>query len=170
MNDLNVFNNNFLPWCYPANWIKNIRVFFRQFKWAYQRITRGYSDIDWYDMDTHLTMLISQMLRTMADEGMGYPGNEEFPTYDSWKDYLYKIIYYLNYSIQDSMPNEYEDAWLKTWENRPINEWLNKEQSPEDKEVTNKYLDKELENDNKKYAAAQKALKMLAHVWGNLWD
>lgn len=35
MNDLNVFKQLYCPWKYPSNWIKNITLFFRQFKWAY---------------------------------------------------------------------------------------------------------------------------------------
>ena len=170
MNDLNVFNNKPLPWCYPRNWIKNIRVFFRQFKWAYQRITRGYADIDWWDMDVHISRLLVQMLRKLADEGMGYPGNEEFPTPESWKDYLYKIIYYLNYSMQDNLPNPYEDVWIKTWEGKSFKEQFSGKSSPEEKEITDKYLDVELANDQKKIEARKKAWAMLDPIFERLWD
>ena len=160
MNELNVFNNIWLPWKYPPNWIRNARMFFRQVKWAYQRITRGYSDPDWWDMDTHLSKLIAQMLRKLAKDGMGYPGNEEFPTYESWENYLNEIANLLEYSNSD-LPNEYEDAWLKTF---------NDEKSPEEKEITNKYLDKELDNDNKKIEARKKAWAMLDPIFESLWD
>lgn len=170
MNELNVFNNMWLPWKYPNNWIRNARMFFRQFKWAYQRVTRGYSDPDWYDADVYISRLFTQILRKLADEGMGYPGTEEFPTPESWKDYLYKIIYYFNYSLQDNLPNEYEDAWLKTWEDKPIEEQFNGKHTPEEQEIINKFLDKELDNDKKKIEARKKAWAMLDPIFERLWD
>ena len=169
MNELNVFNNIWSPWKYPSNWIRNTRMFFRQFKWAYQRITRGYSDPDYWDMDVHLSKLIAQMLRKLAQDGMGYPGNEEFPTYESWANHLNEIASLLEYSNSE-LPNEYEEAWLNTWDEKDFLKTINEEQSPEDKEITQKYLDKEVDNDKLKEAATQKALKMIAHIFRNLWD
>lgn len=169
MNELNVFNNTWCPWRYPSNWIRNTRIFFRQFKWAYQRITRGYCDIDWYDMNTHLSKLIAQMLRKMAQDSMGYPGNEEFPSYESWADYLNETASLLEYSNSD-LPNEYEEAWLKTWENKDFLKTINEEQSPEDKEITQKYLDKEVANDKLKEKALMDALDRLKHIFPSLWD
>ena len=169
MNELNVFNNIWSPWKYPSNWIRNARVFFRQFKWAYQRITRGYSDPDWYDADTHLSKLIAQMLRKLAKDGMGYPGNEEFPTYESWANHLNEIASLLEYSNSE-LPNEYEEAWLNTWDKKDFLKTINEEQSPEDKEITQKYLDKEVYNDNKKIEARKKAWAMLDPIFEQLWD
>ena len=55
MNKLNVFNTQWCPWKYPNNWIRNARLFFRQFKWAYQRMTRGFCDFDTWDLDSYLS-------------------------------------------------------------------------------------------------------------------
>ena len=74
MNELNVFNNSWSPWKYPSNWIRNARVFFRQFKWAYQRITRGYSDPDIWDFDTYLANLMSGDIEHLANITISYPG------------------------------------------------------------------------------------------------
>ena len=169
MNKLNVFQNDFCPWEYLSNWPKNARLFFRQFKWAYQRITRGYCDFDYWDLDTYLTELLSQSIKTLADETHGYPGNEEFPTYESWQEYLYKIVDLLRFALKDDIPNEYEPAWLKTWEDKNWTSTLN-DRTPEEEEITHKYLDKESENAQKQIDARNEAFKMIYHVYDHLWD
>ena len=55
MNPLNVFNNPYFSWKYPECWYKNIRMFFRSFKYAYQRITKGYAYCDTWDLDDYYT-------------------------------------------------------------------------------------------------------------------
>lgn len=165
MNKLNVFKPDYCPWRYPSNWIKNIRLFGRQFKWAYQRITQGYCDFDWWDMDTYLTMLMADMIDELAKKSHGYPGNKEFPTPESWENYLNEIVAKLRYSLND-LPNEYEEAWIKTWENK---EFL-QEKTPEEKEITHKFLDKEISNWGLRDKALFEALDMIKHVYHNLWD
>lgn len=169
MNNLNVFNTHWSPWKYPSNWARNIRVFFRQFKWAYQRATRGFCDYDYWDLDIYLSELMAQSIKELAEKTHSYPGTEEFPTYESWRDYLYKIADLLRYSLNEDMPNEFEEAWLATWENKDIYDAINNK-SPEEREITNKYLDKEYENECLKRKAQNEALDMIKHVYNNLWD
>ena len=168
MNRLNVFNQNWCPWRYPSNWIKNARLFFRQFKWAYQRITKGYCDADWWDLDSHLTRLMADSIQDLADKGMGYPGTDEFPTPESWQKYLYRICYLLRYSLEE-LPNKYEDVWTANLEKKDFLKTINNP-TPEEKEISKKYFDIEMKNEEKKRAAQQEALQMIAHVMGNLWD
>lgn len=168
-NKLNVFNTYWCPWKYLSNWPRNFRVFFRQFKWAYQRVTRGYCDYDIWDMDTYLSQLLADGIRHLADTTHGYPGTDEFPTYESWRDYLYKISDLLNYSLGE-LPNEYEEAWLAKWKEKGLDFINHSDETPEEKEITEKYLDKEKENDNLKIEAQNEALKMIYHIFGNLWD
>lgn len=170
MNKLNVFNTYWSPWKYPSNWFRNAKTFFRQIKWAYQRITRGFCDCDYWDLDTYLSELLAQSLKKLADDGNGYPGTEEFPTYESWQEYLYKIIDLLRFSLNEDMPNEYEEAWMKTWEDKDnFLESVNNP-TPEEKEITDKYLKKENENELLKRKAQDEALDMIKHVYNNLWD
>ena len=190
MNNLNVFNQTYSPWRYPSNWIRNIRLFGRQFKWAYQRITRGFCDADVWDLDTHLSEYLAQTIEHLAKTSHSYPGTEEFPTYESWKTYLMEIANKFKYSLSE-LPNEYEDAWSKMYEEfdaeyglfgKKLEEQAIKEKKPsirahfpseikkEWKTITENYLDKELENDKKKYATQLEALDMIKHCWGHLWD
>lgn len=169
MNKLNVFNQSYSPWRYPSNWIRNMRLFGRQFKWAYQRITRGFCDYDVWDLDSHLSELLIQTIKQLAKTSHGYPGTEEFPTYESWENYLVDIVHKLEYSLND-LPNEYETAWLKTWENENLDKIVKKDKTPEEEEITKKYLDKEAYNDKLKREAQNEALRMIYHVYNHLWD
>ena len=168
MNTLNVFNTHWSPMKYPSNWIRNARVFFRQFKWAYQRVTRGFCDYDVWDLDTHMTELFAQTIEHLANTSHSYPGNTEFPTPESWDNYLREIVAKLRYSLGE-LPNEYEEAWLKTWQDKDLCDALNNK-TPEEKMITKAYLDKEIQNENKKDKALHEALDMITHVWGHLWD
>ena len=169
MNELNVFNNSWSPWKYPSNWIRNARMFFRQFKWAYQRITRGYCDVDWWDFDTYLTRLMADAIEHLADNTISYPGQGEWDTPEKWDKYLRTIVIKLRRSLNDEMPNEYEEAWLKTWENKELPEALNCKTS-EEEEITKKYLDVENKNEEYKYQQLMEALDMIKHCISHLWD
>ena len=169
MNRLNVFNNTYYRWRYPDCWWKNIKIFFSSFREAYQRITRGFSYCDVWDFDTYLAELMAQGLNVLADDGWGYPGDEEFPTKESWEEYLHDVSNLFRFYLDDHY-NEYEKDWVATWENKSLVDGLRGEKTPEEREITDKYLDREGEIEGEKYAAAQKALRMIAHVWGNLWD
>lgn len=168
MNKLNVFNTYWCSWKYLSNWPTNFRVFFRQFKWAYQRVTKGYCDFDWWDMDTYLSQLIPDMLERFIKDGHGYPGTDEFPTTEKWNEYLQKTIDLFRYS-QSELPNEYEEAWIKKWEEKDF-DIINKEETPEEKEITDKYLAIENNNDKKKMVALDEALQRVFHIFHDLWD
>ena len=163
MNKLNVFNNHYYNWRYPSCWKKNIRIFFNSISAAYQRVTRGFCWWDIWDFDSHLSELIAQGLETLANEGYGYPGNDEFPTPESWHDYLHEIARLFRFYLNEQ-PNEYEEAWRGTWDSKYDNRTV------EEQEIINNYLEKERENSFKQQEAAQTALNMLGHIWGDLWD
>ena len=170
MNDLNVFKQSYCPWEYPSNWIRNIKLFFRQFKWAYQRITRGYCDSDVWDLDTHLNMYLAQTIESLAKNSISYPGTEEFPTPESWTNYLMEIVNRLKYAVSD-VPNEYEEAWLKTWNNKTFSEILgSRGDTPEEKKIIDDFLNKEMENEFSKIKAQNEALIMIFHAYNHLWD
>ena len=99
-NRLNLFAaDGYLPW-YPSNWWSNIRYFFRTFKWAWQRATRGYSDRDTWNLDTYLVNLLITSLSQFRTETMGYPGYME--SEEEWYAILDKIILLLKQSLEYS--------------------------------------------------------------------
>ena len=88
--NLNVFKMcAYCPWRYPSNWWSNIKQFFRHFKWAWQRASRGYCDYDCFALDDYYLKLIPATLRELAKDTHGYP--EEFGTIDKWQEEIIKI-------------------------------------------------------------------------------
>lgn len=67
----------YVPWTTPKNWYKNIRWFFKSFKYAHQRIRRGYSDYDLWDIGDYLTGLAAQSLEDFMHMVQSYPINYE---------------------------------------------------------------------------------------------
>lgn len=52
---------------------RSFKYFCRYTKWSYQRITRGYADCDWWDMDSYLQQLIPDMLKSLKKNRHGSP-------------------------------------------------------------------------------------------------
>lgn len=171
MNKLNVFNTYYCPWKYPSNWSRNIRVFFRQFKWAYQRITRGYCDFDYWDLDHYLEELLHQSLKSLADNGISYPGTAEFPTYEKWQEYLYELSNLFEKSQEEYTEGDYKNAY----EDLPVSSidlktgnW--KARTPEEEENWKNWYAEEKRIAALRSDTRNKALAKLTHVWNMLWD
>lgn len=114
-NPLNVFEWPYRPRYYlthPWKWFGQLG---RNLRWAYQRIVRGYADIDVCDMDRYLTRIIPPMLRAMADEKVGaYPGCEPYDTWEKWQAWLRQTADTVE-SLQEDWAetkNEYDDAYF----------------------------------------------------------
>ena len=71
---INIFKADYLPVRRLCNWPKNIIQFFRNFKYMWQRATKGYCDRDVWCMNDHNAQLIHDMLIALADTCHGYPG------------------------------------------------------------------------------------------------
>lgn len=110
LNKNNAFNLD-----YTKNFIKNIKIFKRGIKFAYQRITRGYSDYDVYDLDFYISNLLSEMLNHLADTTNGYPCgvDEEIENgYEKWQEELRQAAKY----IKDATEIDYTDELLRRYE------------------------------------------------------
>ena len=159
----NVFKQLYSPWRYPSNWIGNIRLFFRRYKWAYQRAKRGYADCDIWDMDSWLLTLFHDSLNHLADNHWGYPGNDEFPDDESWTKYLKEMAlkFYNANESNEAYPTPEADKW---WE------WIKEH----DKNIDNPYSETMFkegnENDKKRDKEMHEGIKMLDHVFWSLWD
>lgn len=94
-NENNVLTFGYFPWKYPSKWFKNLRTFFRNVKYAYQRVTRGYADVDLWDFYTYLGNVIADGSRKLADTSCGYPysldGDKIIDDPEVWRNYLYKM-------------------------------------------------------------------------------
>jgi len=122
---LNILNFGYIERFYPRAIGYNIKNFFRNIRWSAQRITKGYCAKDAWDIDYHLSALIAAMLEDLAKNSHTYPGNEEFPTPESWEKYLLELshdFYRLNECTYDkNLSEEERDAIFlrlsKIWHN-----------------------------------------------------
>ncbi len=74
----------------------------RSFKWAYQRIVRGYADIDVWSVNDWILDTLPYMLRQLAEEAHSYPVDAE-P--DEWHDKLIQMAKKLEMCTE-----EYEES------------------------------------------------------------
>lgn len=162
----NVFKQYYAPMRYPSNWKRNARLFFRQFKWAYQRATRGFADSDTWDMDSWLLDLLHDSLNYLAENTISYPADKEFDTFEKWANYLKDIAQKL-YQAQEENHYYAEPSYAK-WA-----EWLDKHndkfftsENPYSKDM----FIESMENDKKRMADFEEAWAKLGKVFFNLWD
>lgn len=107
-----------------------IKHFRRCICWSYQRITRGYSDRDCWEMFCFLQHLLPEMLQDMRENGSGAPGylgenytNEDGilvndTCHEEWDEILGCMIFLWRESDEDtcSKKNPYEEEYDKAHE------------------------------------------------------
>jgi hypothetical protein len=57
-------------------------------KCFYQRGKRGWSDEDWWNLDSYLCTLLPQMLRRLKEKAHGHPCHEEITSFEHWQEIL----------------------------------------------------------------------------------
>lgn len=176
-NELNVFTNGYLPW-YPSNWWSNIKYFFRSFRRAWQRVIRGYSDSDLWNLDIYLSNLMITSLTQFRTETLGYPGymNSE----EEWYAILDKIIFLLKQASEEEPLEEKNDLaeWYEEYlETRTlsftevkngIRQYVNNDDE-ETKTKVKQYYNREVELHNIRKQKRKEAFELMAEYFGNLW-
>ena len=111
----NVFKYGYVSWRYPKNWLDNIGLFFRHFKWAYQRATKGFCDMDTWSLDSSILNYLSGTIEQLADTCHGYPGDTRFPTPESWDECLRSMAhdFYRANEENDYYDHPAQDAWYQ---------------------------------------------------------
>jgi hypothetical protein len=164
----NIFKSiPYYNWNTPKNICSNIGLFFRRFKWAYQRATRGYADCDIWNMDQWLLELLPAALNHLADHHYGFPGDEEFPTDEAWVNYLKEIaqLFYQANELNYYYPEPQYKKWSDWYDTHKI-DWNNKN--------TNPYVQVMLEEGKRVAKLHDTDLKVglnkVANVFWHLWD
>lgn len=80
----------------PRWWFFNIKQFFKNIKYAWQRATRGFSDPDCWEFDSYLSHIISGGLKTLDKKRSGFPSELYFQLGEEagnkkWSEILLKI-------------------------------------------------------------------------------
>ena len=157
---MNIFHLSWSARYYLRHPVKFIREFFRMFKWAKQRIVRGYADRDWWDMDVWFLAVIPSMLRDFAKKGNSYP--YEFETLKQWADYLNSIADKL-----ESTTVEASNSRNKYWASYH-NNILDEHEFDEKVRILywNNYKEIQKENEENR----KEAFDMMCKHFEDLWD
>ena len=157
MNRLNVFNNSYFRWRNPLNWVKNLKIFFKSVKWAKQRITRGFADIDWWDLDCFYIDLITDSLNYFAEHTISY---DDKYTPEEYKEKILKLASKFKYIGTDSDElNPYYEDYSKFLEGRALFD-ENKQLYPN----FQNYIHMETEIEKKKQEAVSPELVRIEYV------
>ena len=168
-NELNVFQPAYCRW-YRID--KKIKQLFKNLKWAWQRINRGYSDLDIWDLDSWLIRLLPQAIRTLESKLSGHPYDM---TEEEWQAYLLEMAghfenYYVEWENPIDLPSfSIEELFKKDGEvlhRLSIDEVKNPNYQEKHK------LWKEEEEKHAQYMKEElhKGLSMLEARFGDLWD
>lgn len=81
----NVFSHVHL---FPRRPFETVKDFFRAIKWGFQRVSRGYADIDVWSIDEWFLSVVPDMVAQLRTETHGHPSdmNEE-----EWDRYLIEL-------------------------------------------------------------------------------
>lgn len=179
-NRLNVLTNGYSTWR-PCNWGYNLRHFFRTLKWGWQRMTRGYADVDVWWLGDYVQELLSKSIVQLAQTCHGYPGRDEWDTPEKWEAFLLEMAEHfkkgINIDADVNFPDPYFDELYgmatysprRTEEGNAVMEvtYEDKERAEELHEKWRHFLKEQCEAvDNE----SQKGFEMLAKSIRSLWD
>ena len=146
MSELNIFKKGYHNWGCP---IHNIKQFFRNCKYAWQRATKGYSDWDIWDLGTYYSDLISNSMTQFADETNSFTYGM---SYDEWVNKIRSIANKIKAS------NDYEDKYLEEISSLSDLELERKE-----------YTDKHLKEEKEANRITVEGYKELGEIVADLW-
>lgn len=155
------------PWEFFEDCWLNIKA-------AYQRITRGFAYHDLYSIDNWFLDIMPEMLKKFRENLHSYPGDSEFPTFESWTEYLKEMETHFRNANEDQkiQLNEWEEDYLKypmEWQKNKGEVFFTMvDNTPRD--ITEKWLAREKEIDAWREEELQKAWGMFIKVFHALWD
>lgn len=179
---MNVFNywKNFYNWKNPLNWWRLPGYWCRAIKYGWQRATRGFSDLDCWDLYNFYLELFEASLKHLAECNVGCPNkyyDSSKPNDEGWKwrERLSEMANCFKEAHEDrcSLVNPYEDEYYKDFR-------VDFEKTPEgyyklkgekvNKELQKKYLDSKERIIKWRNENLTKGLDMLREDFWNLWD
>ena len=143
---------------HPIQYVRNI---FHRLHNGWMRATKGYCYHDLWNIDSWFYDVIPDMLDTFADKTLGYPGDIEFPTPESWITYLHNLANDLRLCTDTAAEqmNEYYAAYLN----------LSDKSTPEAEELRQKYYIRCREIEREQETIREEAMVRFAHILPRLW-
>jgi hypothetical protein len=132
----------FMPsWRHP---IRTVREFFRSLRYAWQRATRGWSDVDCWDIDSWLCHTMPGMLAYLAEHHCAYPGTMTADTPVKWSDILNEMARaaWACDESNNAYTNPYYEPWMAMLSEHRVQS-PRKEMSEDEAQLHRNYLDTE---------------------------
>lgn len=158
-NELSVWNKGYLPFR-PTNLIYNVKNFFRNIKYAWQRARYGYCDMDVWNLDLHLLVLFRETLYHLAEKSQSHP---YYKTPEEWEEELIKAADDFHFSIQSNYNNLYNDEYIELMKE-------GKHNLEEGKKLWKKIMEVEAKNFKEMTDRRTRALDWLSKNFQDLWD
>lgn len=86
---MNIFKSDYFPRRYI---FRNLRQFFRNVKFAWQRATKGYADRDVWNLDISICGYLAATLEHLANTTHSYP-DHSFPQFEDWQKELRELAH-----------------------------------------------------------------------------
>lgn len=179
---MNVFNywKNLYNWKNPLNWWRLPGCWCRVIKWAWQRATKGFSDLDCWDLSHFYLDVLSGSLKHFAEHSTGCPSKYYDPVKRKdegwkWKKHLNEMANCFDEAHEDrcSWVNPYEDEYFESFD-------MNFKKTPEGyyklertecvEELSEKYHDFEKRKFKWRKSNLKDGLDMLKEDFWSLWD
>lgn len=173
MGRMNVFDKDtYYPWTYPSNWWKNVRTFFRNIRFGWQRATKGFCDRDVWNLDGYYMDLFHVTLRHLAEHHYGFPGVEPFETDEKWTEFLYDLSFKFYQANEENefFPTPCADKWCEWLREHPSSHPWNDKDDGEVNPYNAEMYEESKENWEKQKAVFDEAWKMLGEHFFSLWD
>ena len=169
---------NLYNWKNPLNWWRLPGYWCRAIKYGWQRATRGFSDLDCWNLDNFYLEVFEGSLKHLAECNVGCPNKY----YDSskpndkgwkWRERLSEMANCFKEAHEDktSYINPYKDEYLESLKLEKTSDGYYKLNS---EEINKKLYEKYLEEEKKIFEWRNKNLKdgldMLKEDFWNLWD
>lgn len=137
---------------------------FRNIKFAWQRITKGYCEYDYWDIDCYLLKLLPELFDDFRRNLHGYPYSF---TEEEWDNFLLKEVIEPLRNARDDQKveiNEFEGKVYDYFKNKPLTD-MNCPQ-----ELWDKYMAREKEIDDWRDKQMRRAFTSIIMNFWNLWD
>ena len=170
-NKLNILKVGYIGW---RHLFYNIRQFFRNIGFAWQRATKGYSDYDLYELDYFYHDLIIASLEQFRKNTHSFPVGL---TPDEWDQILKQIVDTLREGLPESHTNEWQDQFDSYWRAHTIREEqpdgsikVDCEDTPEMLDLKEKWLNEEQRIHEFENEKLKEGIELLLQHWHDLWD
>lgn len=160
---------------HPFQWIGH---YWREIKFAWQRMMKGYSDRDTWDIDHWFLETMPNILEDFNKNRHGYPSDVSD---EQWEKILNDMIKYFKNADEETTDfiNKYSEQWDKMittkwikWEKTEdgLYKFFNEPGTPEEDDISKKHSEEEMKKFEYMKENLHKGLELFEKYFYALWD